>query len=109
MDPKEPSNLRSRLLAGADHGQGLLPLGRGELVTAATDPACLARGLEARAGTLAQHLPLELGKSSQHLHHHPAGRDSGIDGFGKTLERGSGLLDAFEEKQEILERSGKAI
>jgi len=25
------------------------------------------------------------------------------------LERGSGLLDAFEENQEIPERSGKAI
>lgn len=77
---------------------------------AATELTALLTGMgEARAGAFPDHLPLELRYTTQHLHHHPAGRRRSVDGLGQRPEACTSLAKPIHDAQKVHEGAGKAV
>ena len=60
-------------------------------------------------GPFANHGPFELSEGSDHLHHHPARRCSGVDGLGEAAEACPGDLDLLHQVQEVFEAAAEPI
>src|SRR5438270_1591827 len=52
---------------------------------------------------------LELRERADHLHHHTAGRGSGVDVLCDRLKAGARLSDSLHDVQHVLQRAGQAV
>lgn len=53
--------------------------------------------------------PLELGEDAEHLDHHPAGRATGVEGFGGGAEDDVSLIQVLEDLGQPADRAGEAV
>jgi len=82
MNAERAGNIGGRP-PGSQHSDYLGFLGFSEPRLAPATTALRLCALQAGPGSFPEHGALEFGNGTQHLHHHSAGRPSGIDGFGQ--------------------------
>jgi len=82
---------------------------RPELWTTPSDAAVFTGGIQSGLCSLAQYCSLELGKRSDHLHHHAARSSGRIDRLRQTPEPRFSFLNAFHDHQHVVERAGKSV
>jgi len=100
--------LTPSVLAIGVHGAllGAHPPRRGELVSAdhgraPSEPLAGACRGEARAGPLADDLALKLGKRTEDVELHPAGRSGRVDLLGQRAEPDLAVVQLFDELNEM--------
>jgi hypothetical protein len=107
--PEGTGRVRRRLFAAVHQLDDERLLVRSQLEPPAARAALGLGERQPLPGALPDHGPLELGEAAQHLDEHPAGGGVGLDVFRQALEAGAGLLDLFQEGDEVFEGPGQPV